>query len=267
MDTELSKNDAHDMHGTVTDMYTRVNNELGSRYQPFLNYGYGYAAPLPPMPLLEAQDRDFQISAQLYHFVTSATSLHDKDIVEVGSGRGGGAYYMKKYCGARSVAGLEYLGQSVDIARSSFAIDGLSFVQGDAEQLPFDSASKDVVVNIESSHCYPNLDSFYSETLRILKPGGYFCYADLVTPEKSREIEAKLRQLPVELVRSRDITANVLASLAADNARKVALIKDMGLSDARAAWWLNEWACVGTTIWDELNHGQLVYVSYALMKM
>lgn len=257
---------ANELHSTVTNMYTEVNNELGNRYQPFLNYGYQYSSSSVPKTILDPSDQEFHISAQLYQFVTSPTSLVDKDIVEVGSGRGGGSYYMKKYLGAKTVVGLEYLKQSVVISQKSFELEGLSFINGDAEELPFQDASKDIVVNIESSHAYPNVDNFFTESCRILKVGGYFCYADLTTTERRMEIEIKLDSLPMKRIRTEDITQNVIQSLTLDNSRKIALIKSMSLSDAREAWWLNEWGCVDTNTWNELKEGKLVYTCYALVK-
>merc|ERR1719460_1375102 len=50
----------------------------------------------------------------------------------------------------------------------------LSFVQGDAENLPFPDASFDIVVNVESSHTYPHFDRFVAEVRRVLRPNGRF---------------------------------------------------------------------------------------------
>ena len=33
----------------------------------------------------------------------------------------------------------------------------------------------DAVLNVESSHCYPDIDKFYAEVLRMLKPGAKGC--------------------------------------------------------------------------------------------
>jgi len=39
------------------------------------------------------------------------------------------------------------------------------------------------VLNVESSHQYPNRQTFYNEVQRVLKPGGYFCYTDICHSE------------------------------------------------------------------------------------
>lgn len=56
--------------------------------------------------------------------------------------------------------------------------DGL-FLKGNAEDLPLPSSSQDLVLNVESSHLYDNPQKFFIEVHRILKPNGYFCWADL----------------------------------------------------------------------------------------
>ena len=55
---------------------------------------------------------------------------------------------------------------------------GLTFVQGDAQKLPFSAQSLDAVINVEASHCYPNFPGFLAEVARVLRPGGHFLYAD-----------------------------------------------------------------------------------------
>ena len=59
-----------------------------------MNYGYDSQN----MDLrLEKEDEVERFSIQLYHYVTSHADMKNKDILEVGSGRGGGAAYIAKY--------------------------------------------------------------------------------------------------------------------------------------------------------------------------
>jgi SAM-dependent methyltransferase len=52
------------------------------------------------------------------------------------------------------------------------------FVKGDAESLSFDPGRFDVVINIESSHCYGSMETFLANVRRVLRYGGCFLYAD-----------------------------------------------------------------------------------------
>lgn len=55
----------------------------------------------------------------------------------------------------------------------------MTFVHGDAENLPFPDESFDAVINVEAAHLYPDYPRFLREVARVLRPGGHFLYADL----------------------------------------------------------------------------------------
>ena len=66
---------------------------------------------------------------------------------------------------------------------------------GDAEHLPFDDESFDVVTNLESSHTYPDLRAFLGEVRRVLRPGGWFLHTDLLAGQRWMEVQAILAAL------------------------------------------------------------------------
>jgi hypothetical protein len=51
------------------------------------------------------------------------------------------------------------------------------FVKGDAESLSFDPGRFDVVINIESSHCYASMETFLANVEKSFVTE-YFLYAD-----------------------------------------------------------------------------------------
>ena len=59
-----------------------------------------------------------------------------------------------------TAAGLDFSQKAIDFARGHHRDPRLRFVCGDAEALPFADASFDAVLNVESSHCYPNVPRF-----------------------------------------------------------------------------------------------------------
>lgn len=61
----------------------------------------------------------------------------------------------------------------------------MRFVHGDAEELPFEDGSVDLLVNIESSHTYPDLGKFLREVERVLRPGGLLTHIDVFTRQRS----------------------------------------------------------------------------------
>ena len=50
---------------------------------------------------------------QLYHFVTSHADIKDKNVLEVGSGRGGGASYIARYLSPSSITGVDISNEAV----------------------------------------------------------------------------------------------------------------------------------------------------------
>lgn len=191
----------------------------------FMNYGY---APLDDdgrEPLvLEPADEPDRMCIQLYDHVTREVELRGTDVLEVGCGRGGGASFLARYRAPRTMTGVDLSRAAIALCRRERRAPGLTFVQGDALDLPFPDDSFDVVVNVESSHCYPSVEAFLREVHRVLRPGGSLLLADLRGREDMTQLEATLLASPLGAVEIRDITANVCAALELDDDRRRALM-------------------------------------------
>ena len=73
---------------------------------------------------------------------------------------------------------LDYSADMMENAKKRAAAMGLStvdFVQGDVGALPFADESFDLVLSLNGFHAFPDKDRAFSETWRVLKPGGVFC--------------------------------------------------------------------------------------------
>jgi SAM-dependent methyltransferase len=189
-----------------------------AEFWTFMNYGY--ADDTMTLPKLKAADWDERYAAYLYHRVASRADLKDRDVLEVSSGRGGGASYVKRYLGPRWVVGLDIAASAVAFCRRVHKVEGLEFQQGDAEHLPFADRSFDAVINVEASFCYPSIDRFYAEVRRVLRPGGHFLYADLRWDEELLEFDRALAASGLEMIERSEITQNVAAALELDSDRR-----------------------------------------------
>src|ERR1700752_4130464 len=99
---------------------------------------YGFVPPPGAEPLvLRSDDEPDRYWIQLYHQVAGAIALTGRSVLEVGSGRGGGASYVARYLGPRSLVGVDVSNSAVALCKERHHAPGLSFRQGDAEQLPF----------------------------------------------------------------------------------------------------------------------------------
>jgi SAM-dependent methyltransferase len=137
---------------------------------------YGYAAEdeafASPGGLTDRFGRE------LYGAVVGAIPLSGKDVLEVGCGRGGGTAYLFERCAPRSLTGVDLARSAIRSARRRYGRPGMAFVAGDAEKLPLADGSFDVVISVESSHCYPDMRRFLREARRVLRPGGVLLLAD-----------------------------------------------------------------------------------------
>jgi SAM-dependent methyltransferase len=186
----------------------------------FMNYGYADRADGAGLVPLDAADEPERYCIQLYHHVACAANLADKDVLEVSSGRGGGASYICRYLGPRSMTAVDIAPSAIAFCRRVHRLPGLRFMQGDAEDLPLFDNSVDIVLNIEASFCYGRIDRFLSEVRRVLRPGGRFLYADLRLADEVADLMAALRHSGLELVDSEDITDSVARALQLDSARR-----------------------------------------------
>ncbi len=229
----------------------------------FMNYGY---AAIPAAPIaLDSSDEANRYSVQLYNAVINGVNLTNRQVLEVGSGRGGGAAYIKRYHKPAQMVGIDFSARAVALCNEIYHIQGLSFVQGDAEDLPFDDHSFDAVINVESSHCYGSVDAFLSQVRRVLRPGGYFLYADFRDQVKMEKWRQQINDSGLTLINETDITANVVAALDADDERKTDLINRLVPKLLLGSF--RDFSGVrGSAIYNEFRAGVTPYLRFLLQK-
>ena len=235
-----------------------------AEFWKFMNYGYA-GDDMVGLPKLEGDEWAQRHAAYLYHRVAARVDLRERDVLEVGSGRGGGASYVKRHLKARRVVGLDIASWAVAFCRRVHQVDGLEFIEGDAEALPFEDSSFDAVINIESSFCYPSIERFFAEVRRVLRPQGYFLYADIRLTHEVEELERKIAHSGLTLVERSEITPNVVASLKIDSAYRARSGERLAPPFMRKHF--NVFLGVaGTRIPVQLGDGRMRYLAYVLRK-
>ena len=231
----------------------------------FMNYGYAGLDPDTSEITLNYREHVNRYCIQLYHHVVAAIDLSGKDVVEVGSGRGGGAFHITRYLKPRSMVGIDFSRKAIEFCRKYYSIDGLSFTQGDAENLPLGDGSVDAVINLESSHCYGSMRRFLGEVYRVLRPNGYFLFSDHRDQDKTNLLREQLKDSGLTVVRENDITLNVVRALELDNDRKERLIAQKCPRILKRA--AQEFAAVkGTRAYETFKSGHSRYLSFVLHK-
>ncbi len=180
----------------------------------FMNLGYADLNAAIDSVRLQDPSQVNYFSEQLYQHVAGAVSLKDKEVLEIGCGRGGGSAFITRSLGPRSVTALDYSGVAIERCKQRYNIARLTFQQGDAEALPFADQSFDAVVSVESSNVYASREKFVAEVRRVLRPSGYFLFADMANPFLDNMSIGHLRQLldrsGLKMIKAENITANVL---------------------------------------------------------
>jgi SAM-dependent methyltransferase len=230
-----------------------------------MNYGYAEAGSPHRSFDLNPQDEAERYPIALYRHVATLAPLAGRDVLEVGSGRGGGASYVARYLKPRRMVGLDLSGKAVAFSNRQHATSNLHFQKGDAERLPFAGDSFDSVINVESSFCYPSIDRFFAEVKRVLRPGGYLHYTDLRLAHEVADWKESIERSGLELLVERDITTNVIEALRRDCARRRAGGRRIAgrlfgtIADVFTG-------VDGTRIPSMLAAGDMVYCSFLLQK-
>lgn len=194
--------------------YSRISRKIPGGKLGFINLGY-LESP-GEMEGEDAADIDDLVSARLYDRVVGDVDLEGRSVVEVGCGYGAGSAHLLKTRNPASLVGVDINKDLVASCLERRQLANLSFLQGDAQDLPIKAGTIDAVVNIESSHCYPSRARFFEEVVRILRPGGSFLFADILVLHGGSDtpsgVSDLLRKAGLVIQDSVDITPQVLAA-------------------------------------------------------
>lgn len=231
-----------------------------------MNYGYIDQSPDAAEILMSAEDEENRLCLQLYHRVAGALDLQDCDVLEVGSGRGGGAAYVKRTFSARSMTGVDYSERAVAFCQQAHRESGVTYLHGDAESLPFEASQFDAVINVESSHCYGIMARFLAEVHRVLRPGGQFSWTDFRALDEIAKLDEDIRSAGFEIVQDTRITPNVLAAMHQQEERYRALI-DRKVPPMMRWLFVNFAGVEGSSMLRRLQSGELVYLHKVMRKV
>jgi len=231
----------------------------------FMNYGYAPLDESEHKLEISPEDEPNRYGIWLYQQLLQSVEVQDQRVLEVGCGRGGGSAFIRSYYCPREVVGVDYSKRAVALCKKSHSAPGLTFVRSEAEKLAFDAGQFDLVVNVESSHCYPSWSSFLAEVVRVLRTGGYFLFADFRHKSEVEPLFVRAEQAGMSVAKRSDITANVVAALSHDSDRRRQFIRSRM---PRILWKpVEQFAAVeGTVMYENLRSGQFRYVSSVMQK-
>ena len=235
-------------------------SRLDQYSETLLNYGYHGTEELRVDP----EEEHLRSRLNLYYHVANGIDIVGKDVVEVGSGRGRGAYFIATSMNPRSLEAVDLSSQAIKFARKHYQTSGLRYSVGNAQNLSFPDSSFDVAINIESSHWYPNTKAFFAEIERVLRPGGHFLFADFRHIEDVSETELEIKSAGLTITTIEDITQNVIKALDRDSEHKQRLIKKAPASLSRP---ISIFAGMKrSSMYQSFATGRRVYTNYIIQK-
>ncbi len=243
--------------------YRYIDRRFGKQGVAFMNFGL---APTEGDGVeLEVADEPDRYGLQLYHVVANPVSLEGLDVLEMSCGRGGGASYVARYLKPRRIIGVDRTESAMASCRRNHTAAGLGFVCGDALRFAFADGSFDAVMNVEASHCYPDVGRFLAEVGRVLRPGGHFLYADFRMVREFDAWRSAIDACGLKMIEECEITPNVVRALELNDERVRKLISDV--APKRQQGMFQQFAgAKGTKVFEALRRGRAKYMRFVLKK-
>ena len=141
---------------------------------------------------VKESDSFFQAQKNLTDYCISLLkTLRNKRVLEIGCGNGVQALYINSNYRPLTITGIDLNASNIEIAnreKERTEVSNVHFFVDDAQNLSnIQSDSMDVILNIESAFHYPDKSAFLKEICRVLKPGGQYLIADILSTRKKRE--------------------------------------------------------------------------------
>jgi len=230
----------------------------------FMNYGY-VPSDTEKKLKLHKKDEINRYPIQLYDSLANYVKIKGLNVLEVGSGRGGGAIFLAEYHMPNKMIGMDIARNAVRFANRRNTQKNLEFIQGNAEKIPFDDNSFDIVINVESCHAYANESQFFKEVKRVLKPGGFFLCADARTKDRMGSFCTNVQNSGLEIIHEQDIVKNVIESIEKDDKAKRSRIEKSVPKLFQSLF--NEFAGVmGSHLHESLLNGNMLYRRFIMRK-
>jgi len=110
-----------------------------------------------------------QVAPRFLDFLGAHESM---DWLEVGCGTGALSSTILAHCNPKSLIGIDQSEGFVATARAAITDPRATFQVGDAQSLPFEAASRDIVASALTLNFVPDKDKALHEMQRVVRPGG-----------------------------------------------------------------------------------------------
>jgi arsenite methyltransferase len=185
MATETRAVDTQDLERRVKEMYREVADEPHKDFHFETGRALAERLGYPPAELDAIPSEAVESFAGVGYYFDLAAIRPGENVVDLGSGSGMDSFLAARQVGATGcVIGIDMtdaqLEKATRLARA-YGFANTEFRNARIEQLPLEVASADVVISNGVINLSPAKERVFAEAARILRPGGRFASADIVT--------------------------------------------------------------------------------------
>lgn len=246
----------------VKVMYWVIPNVLafGKFKGKFFNLGYFDDNGLE----VSLEDHDEKYQMFFYHYLSQSLQINNKRILEIGSGRGGGLYYLAKYHQPKQLIGIDLSSQHIAFCKS-LKIPKATFIQGRAESFELPNTSVDLIFNLESSKCYNPFSTFLKKAYDVLEKNGYLVLCDFRPLNQIDLWEKEMQQIGFHIQFKETVNEKVIKAIESQELyKKEKIINNNFLSKLISTNFLG---MIGSPIHKKLKNNEVLYNKYLLKKV
>lgn len=125
----------------------------------------------------------YEICKEDYPYIASELEKEEyEDLLDCGCGTGPMISLLYEKDSSKKYTGLDITPRMIEVAKNK-KLEGVNWIVGDCENLPFEENSFDAIICSNSFHHYPNPEKFFESAKRVLRPGGRLILQDYTAPK------------------------------------------------------------------------------------
>ncbi len=124
----------------------------------------------------------YEMCKEDYPYISAELEKEDyTDLLDCGCGTGPMISLLYEKDSSKHYTGLDITPKMIEAGRAK-NLQGVNWVVGDCENLPFEENSFDAIICSNSFHHYPNPQAFFNSVERVLRPGSRLILQDYTAP-------------------------------------------------------------------------------------